>query len=336
MSSRSDAIVALARNEARCLRPHRYIEDDETSDVHHTLPYIQVEKNGRSGAYSVSGHAFSGHDNELRMPFLCEFLSQRVIPLIDPQVNVSGLYRIELHDSYSYLPMDTHPRSMYDNCMVFSRNRNARENSALIPDPFHMSGFGGMLNHCDTVPWKQKESKLFFAGTTTGDCDPLRNERVRACVWSLSHKNVCDFRLTKVAQMTPERLFRVVPEARALVKPYVLPRDHFRYRYQVNIVGNTACWSRLPMIMNSSCVMLNLRNDEIMWYYPLIMSGTHFVEAEDLGDLLNLRKRLDTAPEECGRITTNANAFVRDFLSSPATAATYMANLLEESILHHM
>ena len=327
-----DAIVSLARSEARCLRPVRYDEEEEEGAS--GLPYICIRRLGVS-QYTVHGRGHEGHENEGRMPFMCSFIANRVLPLIDAATNVSGDYKIELHDSYSYLPEAAVDASKYNNCMVFSRSRYARERSVLIPDPFHMADFNGLLSVKDTVPFNHKKAELFFAGTTTGNRDPQENVRVRACVWSLAHRGQASFHITKIAQMQERDLFSGVPQSRQIVRPFVPVQEHFNYRYQVNIVGNTACWSRVPMIMNSSCVMINLRHDDTMWYYPALLSGTHFVSASSLDDLIDRKDFLEANPNECIRITSNANRFVRDFLSSPKTAAIYMANMLEESSTMH-
>lgn len=319
MSNFFDSIAAIARKEAKCLRPLRL------SEIDNSLPYICIDN------MNVSAHGHEGHDNEPRMPFICSFITNYVIPLIDPSANVSGKFRIELHDSYSYLDIERNSkRSIYNNCMVFSRDRHATENVALIPDPFHMSNFGGMLRICDTIPWKDKSSKLFFAGTTTGDRNPLKNERINACIWSLSHPQTCDFRITQIAQMQSS----CIPKYDRIVHAHVPLHEHFNYKYLVNIVGNTACWSRVPMIMNSSSLMINLRHKDVMWYYPLLMSNTHFVDAFDCDDMLKKRHYFESSPNgyaESQRIVKNANLFVQDFLKDPLTAASYMANLLEES-----
>jgi hypothetical protein len=239
---------------------------------------------------------------------------------------------IELHDSFSYLPDADHPR--YKNCMVFSRPRDS-SSGALIPDPFHMGGFGGLLEAArkDSVQWRNKESRLFFAGSTTGDRDPAANERVRACVWSLRQPpGSCDFRITNVAQMTPEHLLAAVPAVARTIGRAVPVHDHFLYRYQVNIQGNTACWSRVPMIMSTKSLLVNLKHDDVMWYYPMMAPGTHFVQARGLDDLLGIRSWYDANAEEAIRITRNANEFATDVLANTDTAAIYLANFIEESL----
>lgn len=325
-----DAVRAIARYEGARLRPVRESSNEEDGTA--LLLHLHRDATGRIRA-TGSGHA--GHDNAPRMQYLCDFLNSRVLHLLDPATPVGKggvALPIELHDSFSYLPDADHPR--YKNCMVFSRPRDS-PNGALIPDPFHMGNFGGLLEAArkDPVQWRNKESRLFFAGSTTGDRNPATNERVRACVWSLQQPpGSCDFRITNIAQMTPDHLLATVPAvARTVTRP-VPVQDHFLYRYQVNIQGNTACWSRVPMIMSTQSLLVNLRHEDVMWYYPMMAPGTHFVQARGLDDLLGIRSWYDANPDEAIRITRNANKFATDVLANTDTVAIYLANFIEESL----
>jgi hypothetical protein len=264
------------------------------------------------------------------MQLFTEWLRLRVLPLVDPgaRAGLRGRWNVELHDSYAYLP----DASSYDNCMTFSRPADARERVAMIPDPYHVTGYGGLLVEAsrDAVPWASKAPKLFFAGTTTGDRDPTRNARIQACVWSLWHPDETRFHITNIAQMSSSDALARVPRLRHVLHPHVDVRDHHAFRYQVNIVGNTACWSRVPMVMASQSVLVNLRHRDSMWYYPMLRDGTHYVGADGVDDLLRVRSALEGDAGRCGRIVADANRFVRDHLH-PRHADAYMAQLLEES-----
>ena len=284
----------------------------------------------QDGRLRVTGSGHERHENAERMPFVCDFVRDRVLPLVDPDVNVTGRYRIELHDSYSYLP--SHYTARHRNAMVFARPRGATESVALIPDTFHMGDFGGMLRVRDTIGWDTKYPVMFFAGSTTGDRDPERNERIRACVWSLQHRDVARFHVTNVVQMCPRDALAKVPAMARTLHPHISVADHFQYKYQVNIAGNTACWSRVPMIMASSCIMLNMDHSDILWYYPLLADGTHYVGASSLDDLLKQRQYCVANDAWCRGIVAHANRFAKSFFES-STAAGYMAQLLEHAAL---
>jgi Glycosyl transferase family 90 len=324
-----DSIAWAARAEAyRGLRP---LTDDaellELSEAGAALPVLQVTR-GSGDRLVVAGRGHEGHDNEGRMAPVCDFLQRRVLPYVEPGADVTGAYRIELHDSYSYLPRD---RGVYDNALTFCRPRAAREASVVVPDPYQMAAFGGMLSVPDTVPWAAKRPTLFFAGTTTGDRDPARNERIAACRWALQTqpRDVADFRITHVAQMTLERCRAAVPRFDELLHAPVPHADHFGYRYQVNIAGNTACWSRVPMVLASGCLLVHLRTHQDMaWYYPFLRQDEHYVGAPSVDALPTVRSWCLANDGACQQVVARASRFVNDYLS-PMQAALYWVKLLE-------
>lgn len=328
------AIQQLARAEARRIRP--IIDAEELNEldakVGRPIPAISVVRGPPSAERfkAIPLARDPHHDNADRLGFLVDFLNHGVLPLVDPEADVSGTYRFELHDSYTYLPN----RSAYQDVFSFGRALDAHERRvALFPDPYHIAGFGQLLDHAqaDAVPWADKEPVLFFAGTTTGDRDPLKNARIRACVWSLERPDIAVMRITKIAQMQAHAALRAQPQLANVLRQHVPVEEHWRYRYQVNIVGNTACWSRLPMVMSSRSVMVHVRHSDVTWYYPLIREGRHFVGADSVGgaDLTRAHSYCKTYDRRCRAIVEEANALARD-LFVPAAAAAYAAELLQE------
>lgn len=329
------AIRHLARAEAlRGLRPITdAAELDALAEAGMAVPRLRVARDPASGRLTATGHGHTGHDNEGRMPFLCAFMNQRVLPYVSPgaQADVCGEWRVELHDSHSYLPRARQLPATYANCMAFARPLDEPARGAsLLPDPYQMGGYGGMLGVPDRVPWAAKRPALFFAGTTTGDRDPARNERIAACVWALRHpREHVDFRITNVAQMEPGAARAAVPEMDRVLHPPVPHEEHHRYRYQVNIAGNTACWSRVPMVLASGSVLVNLRTHaDILWYYPLLREDVHLAAVGALDALPAKRAWLEANPAWCARVVADANRFVADHLS-PLHAAHYTVSLLE-------
>ncbi len=341
------AIDYLARSEALRVRP---ITDEAElaeldAEAGRGVPVLDVSRDAR-GRLVASGRlrcAAGMHDNAARLPFMAEWLNVCVLPLVEASEcgrDVTGAWRIELHDSYSYLP----ERAGYREVLSFGRAQDAAERRvALLPDPYHIADFGGLLSQArrgasgpSAVPWAARLPALFFAGTTTGDRDAARNERVRACVWSLGHGRADEARMhiTNVAQMGLGDLERAWgPErARGVLHAPVGVEEHWRYRYQVNIAGNTACWSRLPMVMSSGSLLVHVRHADAMWYYPLVREREHYVAADSVEGpaLLRARAWCLANDAECERISRSAAALAAE-LFVPATAAAYAALLLQEA-----
>ena len=336
-----DCIAALAHAEAWRVRPITdSAELDALAEAGRALPVLHLSRGSRPGEYRVSGAGHAGHDNEPRMALLAHALERRVLPLVDPACDVSGAYRVELHDSYAYLPN----AQDYENCFTFSRPITARAASvALLPDPFHWGDYGGLLRVRDAVPWEAKADAMFFCGSTTGDRRPAHNARIRACLWAQDRVPATDARfvITNVVQMDVARALAEVPRLAQVLSHPVAVEDHFRWRYLVNIAGNTACWSRVPMILNSRSLLLDLRRldassppPDVMWYSPALRDGTHYVGADSLEDLVSRLHACRAAQAACRDMTRNAGLFVQDFLNREAPAA-YTARLLEACAERH-
>jgi Glycosyl transferase family 90 len=319
----TELVCHAARSEAKSLRPAQ-----EEEDVDRRVPFFRIQKKenqlSNDSSYTVTGHNCAGHDNEPRMEFICGFLTQHVLPYVDARLDVSGFYNIELHDSYSYLPN----AGDYRNCLTFSRKMNDMH-MTLLPNPYQIANYGDAFDaNADNVPWDQKSDRLFFAGSTTGDRNPTKNLRIHACKWSLQNPAISDFKITNVVQMN-DHAFRVaVPEWRSIVAPPVPQADNYKHKFLVNLPGNTAAWSRVPMIMASKSIMLSMYHEDIEWFYPFLLEGTHFL-GFTMETLASKRAFALSNPQITQYIIANANRFHSAFMGRNQ-AALYTLHLLEE------
>jgi len=334
----NETIAYVARQEAKHYRFSTSVEaldaareeDEQEGGNKKPLPYLAVTRDPVTGAYRATGHRHVGHANEARMPFLEAYLTQRVLPYLDPAVDARGVYAVELHDSYSYLAAEA---GRYRNCLVFSKHREHRQ-VVLMPDIFQMSKYGGVLGLKDAVPWESKSDKVAFFGTTTGDTDPRRNTRVQACLWALPHRDTaCDFYLTHVAQMSVAQLAAGLEGGTAtlarLMHPRVPEAHHHRYKFLLNLPGNTCAWNRLPMILNARSLCFHYTPCmDMCWYYPLLHARTHYVPCADLEAVLTQRRYYLANPREAGAMADRANAFVQQFLAGHQDVL-YMVHLWE-------
>jgi hypothetical protein len=355
---RLEAVEVLAGAEARrvrCFRSVTALLEDETGGGTFRVPYVTIEASAPGGRLRASGHRCEGHDNEARMPYVCDWLNRCVLPRVDPACAVGvaasqsaggAALRLELHDSYSYLP----GAREYRDCLTFARPRHARESVALLPDPYQTSDYGGLLHAVrahrtragvsvpGAVAWEAKMPRVLFAGTTTGDRDPAKNERIAACVWARAHApDIADMWITSIAQMEPSAAHAAVPGLRHVLRPPVQPADHWAYRYVANLAGNTCCWSRLPMILASSSLCVDVPpaaatvdaagGPDMNFWHPLLHDGEHFVSTP----LERLRERVqecEADPARCKRMVASANRFADGFLTADV-AAVYARRLIE-------
>lgn len=325
----SDTIGGLASKEATRVQKFRDCEEEEGDRLDNDLPLVPLLhiRKGASGGWCVSSSGEKGHPNESRMPVVKQWMERDVFPLClhGASMDMTGTYRLELHDSYTYLPRAEDYRNILSFCRSSAGTTGA--SVALLPDPYQACGYSGLLGAVDDIPWETKRPTVMFAGSTTGRVNPEENKRVMACIWALDHKPQTDFRISAVVQMRPYDIIRRMPVIRDIIAPHVSPQVQFQHRFLANIVGNTACWSRVPMVLRSSSVMFHMPHDDIAWYYPMMRAGVHYVECASHDAILQNRMTCMSDDAGCRHMTHEANTLYNSYLTREA-AASYTLQLL--------
>lgn len=317
-----EAIVFLGEKEGSRLRISYSIED-----INKAIPYFRLKKTD-SGDYYMMGHNYLSHDNAERMNFFLSYLKQFVIPNVSKSTDLTGYYNIELHDSNSYLVNDHD----YNNCLVWSRNKNDR-NPILLPDIYQMTNYDNKLATKDHLEWHAKTNQIAFFGTTTGDMDPSKNARLQWCAWRAQQMSKsCDYYITKVAQMSVENIINAYGENlwQKMYRAYVPHTELHKYKFSLDIPGNTASWDRVPVVLNSKSLLFKAPCTDMCFYYPLLRKGDHYIDVPTPDDAVRQQQYYLSNDSDCKRIITNANNFVRDFLT-PNAAIRYMVALFETS-----
>ena len=317
-------IEYLAKGEAKHFSPVM------SSEVILEIPNLIVTKViPRTSTYTVSMRGHHGHDNEGRAPLICDFLKTSVLANMDSEVDASGIYPIELHDSYTYLPSAGDAK--YKGALTFSKNMK-HGHTILFPDPYQIAGYGGMLGVQDTIEFSKKQDIVLFAGTTTGSRNPMFNDRINACRWAVDKRPQYQFYITHVAQMSIEDV-RSFAKTDAIFHAPISHVDHFQCKYIFNIRGNTCCWSRVPMILNSNSLMLNLSHEDGTWYYPVLQESVHYVNVNDMNSLTSVVEQCSNDPAFCHGIVKNAKTFVKNYCGQ--VHAAYYAKCLFEAMAHN-
>lgn len=313
-----DTIRQLADGNSKRFRPLR-MEDVKDQKI----PYFCIKRSSSANdGYAIDMFNYERHDNAPRMPHYCNYILKHVLPNISPEHDVTGVYQIELHDTYTYLKNDNN----YDNALVFAKGFDDRL-PCLVPDPFMIDNYGGRLSLIDPYEHDDKQNKIVFAGSTTGSTDPSLNQRLRLCNWSMAHKNYTDFRITSVVQMREDIVRSVYSNLYDLIAPPMSQQAQYAYKYILNIDGNTACWDRLMWILNSKSLAMKYTSKETLWYYPLVQEGIHYIGVD--ADTMN--KQFTYCQSNSNHVKwmiSNANAFARDYANHLA-ALMYTTRLFE-------
>ena len=143
---------------------------------------------------------------------------------------------------------------------------------ALIPDPHFWVqrgyfDFREQLRKC-RVPWEDRVPRAFWRGSSTGlDREGLTVEsfqrlpRFQLCALSRSTpvlSGLLDARLTGIVQARDDgerEKIRSLTEQLGIFSPQVPQTEFLRYRFQIDIDGNSNSWSFLLKLLMGSCVL---------------------------------------------------------------------------------
>lgn len=160
------------------------------------------------------------------------------------------------------------------------------------------------------IPWHAREPIAFWRGSSTGwplKKDNLRSiQRIMLCEMALSspHSHFYDVGLSGIVQMTDEQKEQIL--GLNIVKNFVDSKEWIKYKYLIDIDGNTNSWAGLFQRLLSGSAVLKVASPQgyRQWYYDRLVPWENFVPVEaDMSDLdekiLWLREH-DEAAERIG------------------------------------
>ena len=310
-----DNVEILAKHNASRMRIRRREEIDET------LPYFEVIRLANK-RYDIRWFNYEKHDNASRVELYTQWFKNSIFPNIDKHTNISGFYNFELHDGYAYLENEKN----YNNVFTFSSPSTSKYNPGLMVDPYFVSNFNGLMNINDTIEWKDKSNKVCFFGTTTGNKNPSKNERIDICLWSLKKKNIFDFGITKIAQMDESEVRRQISNFTDIYRAPVPIEKQLEYKFHLSVDGNVSRFDKWAYKTN--CLNLKLRSPEELFYYPLMPDKQFHIEV----DKTNIEKMYTyylNNSKESSEIIARSKIFAA-FFFRPLVATMYGVRLFED------
>ncbi len=212
----------------------------------------------------------------------------------------------------------------------------------LVPDPVFIAsrGYADLRREFEAadVPWADRLPQAFWRGSTTGNHqDELeRLPRLRLCRLARSPASggLIDAAITLVVQL-PADWAEMVAQSGLMGAP--VPRtDYLRYKYQIDIDGNTNAWAGLYERLLTGSPVLKVASpfDYRQWYYDRLIPWWNFVPVQsDMSDLLDkmrwLRRNDDVARQigERGK----ALALLLDFENEQVQAAPTLSAALRSA-----
>jgi len=301
-----ESVEYLAQANSGNCYPKQSVEDIDTRIPYFSLCSVNAGGGSGPSKYKIEAFAFKGHDNEPRMPYVLNYLNQMVFPFV--KGDLTGFYNIQLHDTYTYL----NDGLDYKDVLCFGKRKD-HKGPVQLPDCYMMGNWGGKYQGWvnegirDDMSWTDKMSKIVFAGTTTGSRDPKTNERIATCIWARD-KPECDFFITNIAQIEPQRILQEVPEFRYVYRPPIPMSEQMRYKYQLVIDGNTTRWN--PDVYFTNSLAFHWPSKDMLWYSPLLRDGFEYVST-DRTSLIDKFKYYEANGKEADMIIANANKMAK-------------------------
>ncbi len=220
-------------------------------------------------------------------------------------------------------------------CFVFAKREDI-DSLILVPDIKALAGYGKLREMIpeanQKLSWDKKVAKTFWRGSTTGGHSTLATwdqlARAKLVLLSLDHPEEIDARFTNVAQCDPE--IPHLMKEKGMVSGSVSRPDHLKYKYLVDVDGNSCSYERYFWLLLSNSLVIKQVTPNIQWYYGGLEPYKHYLPVKaDLSDLMEKIEWAREHDEEARLMAERATEFVRDNLS-PEDTLLYLYLLLKE------
>jgi Glycosyl transferase family 90 len=171
-----------------------------------------------------------------------------------------------------------------------------RPEHILIPDGYFLNshGYEELRARYDAAraSWASRQPAAFWRGSTTGIRTGEKGweslPRIRLCQLALKNPKVLDAGISNVVQTWHES-DRGQIEAAGLVRGPVPEEEFLKFKYQIDIDGNSNSWPGLYQRLLTGSPVLKVASPHgyRQWYYDRLQPWTNFVPVEsDMSDLL--------------------------------------------------
>jgi hypothetical protein len=211
----------------------------------------------------------------------------------------------------------------------------------LVPDPIFIAEHA-YRNIARTYlmgdpPWSDRAGIAFWRGSTTGVCEPgawQELDRVRLCAISTTRPDLFDVGFAAMVQRTFEDATAI--RRAGYMQPPVPEAAFIRYRYQIDIDGNSNSWPGLfgKLLTASPVLKVASSRGYRQWYYDRLIPWENFVPVSStMDDLVEKTEWLIAHDAEAQRIGAagRALALSMDMRSELQRARETVAKALTRS-----
>jgi hypothetical protein len=216
---------------------------------------------------------------------------------------------------------------------VFAFQRHVTQRAPLLPDIDLLNdNFLADGAFDDPYGFLEKENRAVFAGATTGGRiseEVARScglPRLRAARFFLGSAKV-DFRLPRVVQTDSGAAYDLVAAQPFCRQSPLTWEEQFRFRFLISMDGNGATCQRVAVALRSNSVLLKYRSEQILYYFPALAAGRHFIDISRDEDVAPVIDAAAADPVPFAAVAAAGREFSETFLTR-AGALAYTARLL--------
>jgi len=216
---------------------------------------------------------------------------------------------------------------------VFAFQRHVTQRAPLLPDIDLLNdNFLGDGRFDDPYSFLEKENRAVFAGATTGGriseqvAHTYGLPRLRAARFFLGSSKV-DFRLPRVVQTENRAAYDLVAAQPFCRQSQLSWEEQFRFRFLISMDGNGATCQRVAVSLRSNSVLLKYRSEQILYYFPALTPGRHFMDVAGDEDVEPLIDGAAEDPTGFAAVAAAGRAFSETYLTR-TRALEYTALLL--------
>ena len=168
----------------------------------------------------------------------------------------------------------------------------------LLPDVFYFEQRGYEDFATVITPWAEREAKVFWRGSSTGQPFLHHNQlpflpRYKLCQAARSIGPICDAKMVAVVQAANAHEHDLIVEhlkSNGLFGSYERMEDMHRYKFIIDIDGNANAWNFLAR-MRLGCCILRVESEWHQWFANRFVAWKHFVPVR--ADLSDLAEKVD-------------------------------------------
>ncbi len=142
------------------------------------------------------------------------------------------------------------------------------------------------------IDWQRRKTTVFWRGSTTGTRITESNwqnvPRIKLCriAQDLNDESLIDCKIAKIVQVDNDYVKEIIINSN-LLGDYVTNIEFMKYKYLIDIDGNSNAWSGLfKKLLTGSCV-LKVESEWKQWYYPRLKPWVNYVPIKnDMSDLI--------------------------------------------------